>query len=518
MTAPSLRPIASSYRLAAPPPWVDTVSAALRALNAPVVVAFSGGVDSSALLLCVAHAGIPAVAVHIQHHLRSDAHRDAAQATATARHVGIPCQVLHLDGAALRAGGNVADASRDARYEALHGIASPLAAVLLTAHHVEDLLETFILRLDQGAGLAGAFGLRESTVLHGTPVFRPLLTCWKHELRALVTDAEIGWADDTSNASRDYQRNRLRPALATLIHELRSPSRFAESLRGAAREAWALHTADDATLLAAPPSSPSSAAHETTSMSRSEGASEGQESVVRLPYTTLFEGEPTDSKVATRILRAIDRRTGARPRRATLEQVVAAARAKKTLRFHDQRLEYRCDSSGVTLTMGVSPRLLALRHSVAATDAWAVALNVDVLTPVAPPCARSPLKDASPPAVTGHLLYTQTPLIAVQAWVPPLPVRVRRRRPDDVIVSLRSGRRSGLGKRLARDGVPPVQRDEVWVVELPRAALARIMDDVPHDDARLGANVIIGYLCNDRRCVTVPCVDQVAHQIRWFPA
>lgn len=534
MTALFPQPTASLFRLTSPPSWAAGVADALRARETPIVVALSGGIDSVAMLLLAAHSGAPVLAVHVHHHLRADAHHDAAQALLAARHVGVPCHVLHLDGEALRAPGNVAAASRHARYIALGTIARPLGATVLTAHHVEDLLETMVLRLDQGAGLAGVFGLRADTVITQTPIHRPLLSQWKNDLRTLVATAGVGWAEDSSNASRAYQRNRIRTPLAALTAELQSPARFAASLVGAAREAWALDRSivkrSSVERSIAVQSLAERSPAEPNDSTESTARTEGDVASVRVPSTQLFDGEVDDATAAARLLRAIDRRGGARPRRDTLEQVIAALRAKERKEFHDQKLRYRCDPTGVSLTTGgrtrdeqsardraepVPPKRL---HVLAATDVSMAIRTAPVgasQTLVAD--ALTSLPAASTDAAAA-CLYTYARFETDAPSAGPLRFRLQQRRGDERILSLRSGTFTGVGKRLARDSVPRDQRDDVWLVVVETDDLERLATPLPPSASALGASVIIGYLCAHRTCVTVRTSDRVVHQIRLFPS
>lgn len=246
------------------PPFValnrrlEAVLAELRSAQWPWILGASGGIDSSAAMLLLARAEVPCLVVHVQHHLRADAHRDQAIVQRQCALLGLPCYVVHLQPPSPEEAENLSARSRRLRYDALTTIAQQTKSQLLTAHHTEDLLETFLLRVQRGTGLAQAFGLQETMSWRGQSIHRPLLTLWKADLRALVDAAELPWIEDSSNNSDAYARNALRQAIAPLVAHLGGEPRFAETLATIAQEATQLREAAQAlpqlaTLFESPP-------------------------------------------------------------------------------------------------------------------------------------------------------------------------------------------------------------------------------------------------------------------------
>lgn len=219
---------------------VEAALAQLRAAERPWVLAASGGVDSSAAMLLLARAQTPCLVVHVQHHLRADAHRDQEVVQRQAEALGLPCYVVHLPRPPKGDTENRSARSRRLRYDALATIAQQAKGQLLTAHHTEDLLETFLLRVQRGTGLAQAFGLQATMTWRDQTIHRPLLAFWKSELRQLVEAAEFPWIEDSSNRSYVYARNALRQALAPLVTHLDGDPRFAQTLVALAHEATQL--------------------------------------------------------------------------------------------------------------------------------------------------------------------------------------------------------------------------------------------------------------------------------------
>lgn len=210
---------------------------AIQLLDRPVILGASGGVDSTAMMLLLADAQIPTLLVHVHHHLRQDADNDAAVVAQQAKSLGLPLHTVHLTPPPDDGHENIAQRSRQLRYDALTSFARTHDAIVITAHHANDLLETFLMRTSRGVGLPRAFGLQADHLWNGVRVHRPLLGVWKDDLYALVQKASFPWIEDTSNASDAYARNRLRHAMTPLTTLLQQEPRFAETLAHLAQEA-----------------------------------------------------------------------------------------------------------------------------------------------------------------------------------------------------------------------------------------------------------------------------------------
>lgn len=188
----------------------------------PVVVAFSGGADSLALLallgLLPMQRRLAVEAVHVDHALRPDSASDAKKAAAVAESIGAVCTVIRLDAPSPPSGGLEAIARRG-RYEALARVAA--GRPILTAHTADDQAETILHRLARGTGIRGLGGIRPRVRLFGGLVLRPLLEVDRRRLRAVVEELDLPVVEDPTNATRDFVRNRLRldvlPALEAAV-------------------------------------------------------------------------------------------------------------------------------------------------------------------------------------------------------------------------------------------------------------------------------------------------------------
>ena len=211
-----------------------------------LLLAVSGGPDSTALLLLAARWAETLkkpprlLVVTVDHGLRREAAREAADVKRLARRLGVPHRTVRWQGKKPRSG--LQEAARAARYRLLAQEAARInVAHILTAHTLDDQAETVLFRLARGSGLIGLAGMARATPLHseeGTGLFlvRPLLHVPKSRLVATVKAARVGFSDDPTNRDPHYMRPRLRalmPALAREGLNARGLARLAARMRRA---------------------------------------------------------------------------------------------------------------------------------------------------------------------------------------------------------------------------------------------------------------------------------------------
>ena len=177
--------------------------------GATVIVALSGGADSVAALAVLQQLGYQCVAAHCNFHLRGDESlRDQAAAEAIAKQLGCECRVqdFNVSERCQTTGESVEMACRSLRYEWFERLSCELSAPVAVAHHREDRVETLLLNLLRGTGLAGLV----SMPYRRDYVIRPLLDCSRGQIEAYCREQGLQWVDDSSNASTVYRRNKLR--------------------------------------------------------------------------------------------------------------------------------------------------------------------------------------------------------------------------------------------------------------------------------------------------------------------
>ena len=227
----------------------------IRLPDAPAyLVALSGGADSRLLLGLTAEAaratGARVCAAHLNHGIRGDeADRDEAFCRRVCAELGVPLLVEHVDipARAAASGRSIEHEAREARYDFFARLMEREdIPILLTAHHADDNLETVLLRLLRGSGTRGMGGIPYERPLpcrtgDGTVcrVVRPLLDCTRAEIEAELTSRGWDYVTDSSNASPDHTRNRLRHAIVPTLESIAGegvPQRCAARLSRAATE------------------------------------------------------------------------------------------------------------------------------------------------------------------------------------------------------------------------------------------------------------------------------------------
>ena len=213
-----------------------------------LAVAVSGGADSLALALLAerwarAHRG-RMVALTVDHRLRPESAAEARQVGRWLRARGMTHRILVWEEA--RPAGDLQAAAREARYRLLEAWCRDAGCLhLLTAHHREDQVETFWLRLARGSGLDGLAGIAGVSERGPCRILRPLLPVPPERLRALLRARRQAWIEDPSNANPAFARVRIREARALLAAEGLGAERLGETMRhlGDARVALETETA-----------------------------------------------------------------------------------------------------------------------------------------------------------------------------------------------------------------------------------------------------------------------------------
>lgn len=187
--------------------------------DAPVVVALSGGADSVALLAIMRRLGYDCRAAHCNFHLRGEeSMRDMRHASAIAEALDVDIYIRDFDVDTYRAEhpGSVEMACRDLRYAWFADLLDREGAqAVAVGHHSEDRVETFLLNLMRGTGIAGLTSMRPRSA----NVVRPLLCLTRQEIESYLAARKLGFIEDSSNSSDAHRRNRLRNTIIPALEE-----------------------------------------------------------------------------------------------------------------------------------------------------------------------------------------------------------------------------------------------------------------------------------------------------------
>ena len=168
-----------------------------------VSCAFSGGPDSSALLVLATRAGCEVTAIHVDHGLRPTSRAEADEAERIASRLGVRFERRTVR---VEPGPNLEARARAARLAAL-------PAGVLTGHTADDQAETVVINLLRGAGAGGLAAMRPGPT-------KPLLGLRHAETVALCAAVGLDPVDDPSNDDRRFLRNRVRHEVLPLLSDV----------------------------------------------------------------------------------------------------------------------------------------------------------------------------------------------------------------------------------------------------------------------------------------------------------
>lgn len=200
-----------------------------------VLAGISGGPDSLCLLGVLHSAGYQVIVAYFNHQLRPEADQEAESVSELAQILGFS---YVTDSANVRdyadmQGLSIEEAARTLRYRFLFAEARKKGAqAVAVGHTADDQVETVLMHLLRGAGLAGLKGMEPITHLPvfdpEIPLIRPLLSIWREETEAYCREHGLKPHIDATNIDQVYFRNRLRYALIPVMEKYNP--RFKESI------------------------------------------------------------------------------------------------------------------------------------------------------------------------------------------------------------------------------------------------------------------------------------------------
>jgi len=450
--------------------WVNDfsrrVSAALDGLvkggrsgeaSRPLIVAFSGGLDSCVLLHVLRFGGEcerPLIAAHLDHGMRSGSAGDADWVRGVCRAWDVTVRTSRVEPAPT----SEAEARR-LRYLYLETVAKETdAEVTLTAHHADDQAETVLFRALRGTGIAGLRGIHPQ---REPGVARPLLAFFREDLEAYARAVGLRWREDPTNEHLGYARNVLRHSVLPELERSVAPGARA----ALARLARVAERNEEAWAEALPAILESLGAHRPGSRAHS-----------RVPDPAVGRGLDAagvaglGAALRGRVLRHVAKGLGVTmDERATERAVRFAASSRSGTRIELGRgLELRRDLDRLNFVVTAPGEIGAVTR---VDGAEASRAEVEIAGPE-PGCAAVRFQDRQvvvrwQPGSDGEVADIDPGVrpVRVHFLLDRLrfPLRVRARRPGDRIA--RSGGTTKVKKLLLDSRVPVMERGAVPVVE-----------------------------------------------------
>jgi tRNA(Ile)-lysidine synthase len=190
----------------------------------PLAVAYSGGADSTALLIaCARRWPGQVVAFHVHHGLQAAGDDFERHCRDTCAALTVPLYVRRVDARPAQ-GESPEAAARHARYEAFEALAqvekaSKAIQSIAIAQHADDQVETLLLALSRGAGLSGLSAMPDHWQRGGLTYYRPMLAVRSAGIRLWLGEQGATWVEDPSNSDERYTRNRIRARLMPALQE-----------------------------------------------------------------------------------------------------------------------------------------------------------------------------------------------------------------------------------------------------------------------------------------------------------
>ncbi|WP_346881601.1 tRNA lysidine(34) synthetase TilS [uncultured Algibacter sp.] len=191
-----------------------------------ILIAISGGIDSVVLTHLCHKSGLNIALAHCNFNLRNkESDGDEAFVDQLASQLDLEVFIEHFDTTqyAKDFKCSIQMAARELRYNWFNELAEQLKFdYVLTAHHADDNLETFLINLTRGTGLEGLTGIPEIN----EKFVRPLLPFSTDVIKTFALEHAITWREDSSNASVKYLRNKLRHEVIPILKDI-NPSLLA---------------------------------------------------------------------------------------------------------------------------------------------------------------------------------------------------------------------------------------------------------------------------------------------------
>jgi len=193
--------------------------------NGRIGLAVSGGADSVALAFLLTKGGKKRnankrfVILHVDHGIRKESKEEYRFVRALAKRLGVPFKGCHVKGLGIREEGlgirrkgeSLEMAARRVRLDFFSTCVKTLKLdAVATGHHMDDVAETFLMRIRRASGPQGLAGIKETSQVGDIRFVRPLLGCRDAELKDYLRKYGEEWREDATNDDTTIERNKVR--------------------------------------------------------------------------------------------------------------------------------------------------------------------------------------------------------------------------------------------------------------------------------------------------------------------
>lgn len=192
-------------------------------------IAVSGGSDSVALAFLLTRGGKKKnaakrfVVLHVDHGLRRESKEEYTFVKALAKRLGIPFRGCHAKVAQAK-GESLEMAARRVRLAFFERQTRLLSLdAIATGHHMDDVAETFLMRIRRASGPEGLAGIKETSQVGGIRFVRPLLGCRDAELKSYLRRYGEEWREDATNDDTSIERNKVRHEIVPFLERTLDP-------------------------------------------------------------------------------------------------------------------------------------------------------------------------------------------------------------------------------------------------------------------------------------------------------
>ena len=188
----------------------------------PIALAVSGGPDSTAMMQIAALSkklkNNNVTVIVVDHGLREESKNEANIVGQNAKLLGFKFKILKWDGVKPKT--RIQEIARKTRYKLMTSWCKKKGIEkLFLAHHLDDQVETFLMRLGKGSGVDGLAVMNYVTEISSLKLVRPFLEIPKTRFIKILSITNLEWISDPSNFSSDYKRSRIRKILPILSKE-----------------------------------------------------------------------------------------------------------------------------------------------------------------------------------------------------------------------------------------------------------------------------------------------------------